>query len=458
MKLLGESHDGRQMLAEVSSDLAKGTLQQFPRRVLDAIERHDDASEVLIKIIQFTIFSIFGILFLVSPRTDAGTTFALAPYAIGTYLVLTAIGLVWAIRRRLPDWAVYVSIFFDVSLLMSLIWSFHIQYQQEASFYLKAPTLLYIFIFIALRALRFRPRFVAAAGLMAALGWLLMIAYVVYSDPQDTMITRDYVSYITSNSILLGAEFDKVISILMVTGVLALVLHRGRKLLIQAISEQTAARDLSRFFDASVATQITGTDKTVNAGDGVVRQAAILNVDIRGFTVMAAGMPASDVMALLTEYQHRIVPIIQSHGGTIDKFLGDGIMATFGAVADSESFAADALRCTYAVIEAAGEWQEERRAQGLEPLQINASVASGPIVFGAVGDRNRLEYTVIGAAVNLSAKLEKFNKDLGVSAVTNAETLELALSQGFVAPRDISIEERGIPGVSGNHRIASLCP
>ena len=113
--------------------------------------------------------------------------------------------MVWALNRRLPDWAVYVSIFFDVSLLMVLIWSFHIQYGQPPSFYLKSPTLLYIFIFIGLRALRFRARFVAAAGVMAALGWLVMIGYVVFSNPEDTMITRNYISYMTSNSILLGS-------------------------------------------------------------------------------------------------------------------------------------------------------------------------------------------------------------------------------------------------------------
>ena len=405
---------------------------------------------------ELIIVATFGVLYLISPKTDAGTEFALAPYSIGLYLVLTAIGMVWALNRRLPDWAVYISIFFDVSLLMILIWSFHVQYGQPPSFYLKSPTLLYIFIFIGLRALRFRARFVAAAGVMAALGWLVMIGYVVFSNPEDTMITRNYISYMTSNSILLGAEFDKIISILMVSAVLALVLYRGRRLLIQATSEQAAAQDLSRFFDASVATQIRSTDHKIVAGEGVTREAAILNVDIRGFTVMAATMPADDVMAILTEYQRRLVPIIQAHGGTIDKFLGDGIMATFGASEDSDSYAADALTAVDAIVEACDEWRSERIAAGVEPLRINASVADGPIVFGAVGDDNRLEYTVIGAAVNLSAKLEKFNKDLGVKAVTTKATKDRALDQGYQAQKPCEERDEEIPGVAERHTVVVM--
>lgn len=458
MNLLGQPHDPRLIVRTLRQDLSTSVGASLPKRVFASIGSHDDASEVLIKVIQFVIFAVFGFLYSIAPKTDAATAFALAPFAIGLYLVLTAIGLVWALNRRLPDWAVYVSIFFDVAILMALIWSFHIQYHQPPSFYLKVPTLLYIFIFIALRALRFRARFVAAAGLMAAAGWLTMIAYVVYSDPANNMVTRDYIHYLTSNSILLGAEFDKIISILMVTAVLALVLRRGRRLLVQAVAEQAAARDLSRFFDATVATRIRDTDDTIVAGEGVVRKAAVLNVDIRGFTILAATMEPGAVMQLLAEYQRRLVPVIQACDGTIDKFLGDGIMATFGAATVSGTCAADALRAIDAVIAAAADWAAEREANGLAPLAINASVAAGPIVFGAVGDENRLEYTVIGAAVNLSAKLEKFNKDLGVRAVTTAETFDLATSQGYEPGRPCETRSGQIPGVASEQSIVVMHP
>ena len=216
-----------------------------------------------------------------------------------------------------------------------LIWSFQIQYDQPASFYLKAPTLLYVFIFIALRALLFEARFVLLAGLFSALGWLALVFYVVSIDPQDNMITRDYVAYMTSNTILLGAEFDRVISILMVTGILCVALVKARKLLERSVIEATAAADLARFLSPAIASKITDSHQQIRPGQGEAREAAILNVDIRGFTAMANDMDPSDLIQLLHEYEWRMVPIIQGHGGNIDKFLGDGILATFGAVLPS---------------------------------------------------------------------------------------------------------------------------
>src|SRR5690606_1157927 len=135
--------------------------------------------------------------------------------------------LALAHRGHLASWLLYVSVVVDMALLLGLIWSFHLQYGQPPSFYLKAPTLLYVFIFIALRALRFEARFVIVSCLVAAIGWGFMIAYVVLSESGNPMTTRNYVTYLTSNSILLGAEFDKIISILVVTGVLAVAIYRA---------------------------------------------------------------------------------------------------------------------------------------------------------------------------------------------------------------------------------------
>ncbi|RME97331.1 MAG: adenylate/guanylate cyclase domain-containing protein, partial [Alphaproteobacteria bacterium] len=359
-------------------------------------------------------------------------------------------------RARLPDWAVYFSIVLDMTLLMTLIASFHIQYQQPASFLLKAPTLLYVFIFIALRTLRFQPRFVIAAGLTAAAGWGVMILYVINVDPEDTMITRSYVEYLTGNSILLGAEFDKIVAILTVTFVLALALRRGRHMLVDAVAESTAARDLSRFFDESVAEEIRKADHEIAPGEGVKRVVSVLNVDIRGFTPLAASMDPGDVMHLLSDYHAYVVPVIQAHHGSIDKFLGDGIMATFGAVRESDSFAADALRAVDDIIAAVERWNAARAQAGDIQMEVNLSVASGAVVVGAVGGQNRLEFTVIGPAVNLSAKLEKHNKDLGVRAISDGDTLQLALRQGYQARNEYKVVETQVPGTSGKQRIVIL--
>ena len=437
-------------MVELKSD---APAYKLPSRVIATIEEQENRGEILVKVIQILIVTIWGVLYAVSPKPDIDAI-ALAPYAIALYLAASVFGMVWASRSRLPDWAVYFSICFDMALLYVVIWSFHIQYGQPASFYLKAPTLLYVFVFIALRALRFQPRFVLAAGGAAALGWLAMIAYVMLSDPQDAMITRNYVSYMTGNTILVGAEIDKIIAILMVTGALALSLSRGRDLLIRATAETAAAKSLSRFFDTSIAENIRSGEKKIAAGEGVARDAAILNVDIRGFSRLAEEIPPTDAIRMLSAYQRRVVPIIQAHGGVIDKFMGDGIMATFGAVRPSDSYAADALKAMEAIVEDAASWADGPQLAALIKNGLGIAVSAGPIVFGTVGDADRLEVTVIGATVNLSAKLEKANKTLGSEAVATQAAYDLATQQDYVPARPPRFIATSVEGIESDVALA----
>jgi adenylate cyclase len=136
-------------------------------------------------------------------------------------------------------------------------------------------------------------------------------------------------------------------------------------------------------------------------------------------------------MTVLADYQRRMVPIIQRHGGAIDKFLGDGIMATFGATRPLENYAARAMEALEECMGVAAAWSAEQAAAGRPSLTINGALASGRIIAGAVGDATRLEYTVIGDAVNLSAKLEKHNKAEGCRALALKETYDAALAQGY---------------------------
>ena len=126
--------------------------------------------------IQLGVVVTFCVLYTLAPKTfSEDAAFEPVPWVLACYLAFTLLRLVLAHKRILPDWFLYVSVVIDMTLLMALIWSFHLQYEQPPSFYLKAPTLLYVFIFIALRALRFEARFVIAAGVTAAVGWLLMV-------------------------------------------------------------------------------------------------------------------------------------------------------------------------------------------------------------------------------------------------------------------------------------------
>lgn len=418
----------RRLIARWASAGAPG--DSVPSRIRVVIEQQQDDSERLTAWIQLGIVLFFALLYSVTPKTYAGNLmYPPVTIALAAFVAAAALRLVVAHRGRAPGWFVGGLIVTDMSLLLLLIWSFHMQYEQPPAFSLKAPTLLYVFIFIALRALRFEARYVVLAGGAAAIGWVVLASWAVFADPG--MVTRDYVHYLTANAVLIGAEIDKVITILVVTAVLSLALVRARRLLVQSVVEAAAARDLSRFFAPETADRITGAEHQVRPGYGEAREASILTVDIRGFTQLSKSIPPSDLIGVLVEYQSRMIPAIQRHGGSIDKFLGDGILATFGAAVPSDTHAADALRALEAVIAAGDVWNRSRVKAGAEPLALGAAVATGRVVFGAVGDESRLEYTVIGDAVNLAAKLEKHNKAIGARATAPGETYDLAVSQGY---------------------------
>lgn len=419
-------------LARFKNWFSRSERAVLPQRVREAIQEHEEATERLISWFQLFVVLTLGSLYMAGPKPMVAIDYI--PWVLAAYLTLTLVRLAWTHYRALPDWAVALSAVVDILLLMALIWSFHQRYEQPPSFYLKAPTILYVFIFIALRALRFEARFVILTGLVACLGWGALMLYVIKFDPTDTMITRDYVSYMTSNAILLGAEFDKIISILLVTIIIAVSLFRAKRLLVSAVAEQTAAQELSRFFPPEVAAKIKGSDRGILAGSGESRDAAIMNLDLRGFTRFAATVSPDETMTLLSDYQRQMGPVVRKHGGSIDKYLGDGIMATFGASKPSNTYAADALRALEESMAVAARWQADRRQRDLPCPDVNGSLATGPILFGAVGDERRLEYTVIGDAVNLSAKLEKVNKEVAVRALCDQATYDLALAQGYEPP------------------------
>jgi len=413
-----------------------GGTAELPERVREAIRRQQERSEILIGWIQLMIVVLVAGVYEGTSMAEGlvQEDYSLERDVLLIYGAICILRLVLAHMRRLPAWALYLSVVADIALLMGLIFSFHLKYAQPAAFYLKVPTLLYVFLFIALRALRFEARLVVFSGICAAIGWAWLTYYVATGRGGPPDQTHNFVEYMTSNALLVGAEVDKIIAILLTTAVLALAIARARHLLVRAVSEGAAARDLSRFFDPGVAARIRGAAMAITAGEGELRDVAILTADLRGFTRLSTELPPDQVMKVLQDYQGRVCPLIAAAGGSIDKFLGDGILASFGAVAPSPTAAADALRAADAVMAAAAQWVAERRAAGLPPLEIGLAVSSGRVVFGAVGDGERLEFTVIGDAVNFAAKLEKHNKEERTRAITDGGTYALAERQGYRAP------------------------
>ena len=411
-------------------------LEVLPSYVQRSLELQRQRNEILAGWVQAAMVLIFALFYGLSRKTfSADMMFHPVPWALGVYGGFTALRLLLAYRNRLGHGMLMLSVVVDITVLMVTIWSFHIQYEQVPAFYLKAPTLLYVFIFIALRSLSLSPVYVLFAGGCAALGWLVLVDLAIYAPGGRDLITRDYVAYMSSLQILIGAELDKIISIVMVTMVLAIAASRARSLLHRSVAGQAAASQLARFFAPEIAATIVSADEILQPGQGRQVEAAAMFVDMRGFTQLASTLDPQTLIALLGEYQRLVVPIIRRNGGSIITFLGDGIMVTFGATQPSASYAADALRTSEQVLDAMGVWKAIRAAQNLAAPDVGIGVATGTVTCGTIGDEGRLEYAVIGEPVNCAAKLQNHTKVEQVRALATAEALQRAIGQGYNAAR-----------------------
>ena len=414
---------------------------RLPDRLLRTIRDQQERSEILISSIQIMIVSILGLLYLVSPKTFSDdVNFAPVPWALTAYLIFSLLRFWLAVKRKLPDWMLYLSAVIDIALLMGLIWSFHLQYEQPASFYLKVPTLLYVFIFIAMRALHFDPRFVLATGGSAVIGWIIMVTYVVSINPVDSMITRDYVEYMTSNSILIGAEFDKIVSIIMVTGVLALALTRARNLLVESVIEGSHARDLSRFVPNEIAQRVKSSEEGSMRGKGEVNLTTILFTDIEGFTAISERLAPEELIEALNDYFTTIAEPIEKYGGVITQFQGDAVLATFNAPKPDPDHASNAIR---AAIDIQQILKGRTFAQDLA-FNTRVGINTGMVVGGLVGSGERVNYTVHGDNVNLAARLEALNKDYGTRIIVSENTLDQLSDHDFAFKALGKVAVRGL--------------
>lgn len=421
----------------------------IPARVMAEIDRRETAAEQTISWAQLSIVGFFGILYWVAPRAEGTAGQNFVPMTLAAYLAFTLFRVFLSYRIVLPGWYLMLSMVVDVGLLCGMIFSFHIQYHQPPAFYLKSPTMIYLFFFIALRALRFDPRYVLMSGLIAASGWTLMVLYALTYDMSNMHVTRNYVEYLTSNTVLIGAEIDKVITLLGVTLILTVALFRARSVLFDAIQSHAAAEDLSQFFAPEVADLITQSAELPGAGQGEIRTVAVMFVDVRGFTKTALTLPPETVMRVLAHYQQITLTEIEQHNGRIDKFMGDGILVTFGAMHTGNTYAADALRAASAVIAALDAQQDAFTALGWTGrFATGVAVASGEVTVGIVGSQGRYEFTVIGHAVNLASKLESANKAQHTRALTDAATHRRAEAQGYDNPEALRRDGERVAGLA----------
>lgn len=167
---------------------------------------------------------------------------------------------------------------------------------------------------------------------------------------------------------------------------------------------------------------------------GELREVTVLFTDLANFTNLSERLSAEQTVQVLTAYFNTMTPLIHASGGTVDKFIGDAIMAFWGAPLPDPQHAQHAVQTALAMQQAMGKLVADLQAQGLPPITMRIGIHSGPVVVGNIGAEQRFSYTVIGDTVNLASRLEAANKNLSTGILLSAATAAQLPSHIAVQP------------------------
>lgn len=170
---------------------------------------------------------------------------------------------------------------------------------------------------------------------------------------------------------------------------------------------------------------------------GDKRELTVMFSDIRGFTTLSEDLEPEALVELLNEFLGAMTEVIFSHDGTLDKYIGDAIMAVWGAPIAQSDHAAGACRAALGMVARLHELAAQSVQRGLPPLNIGIGLNTGPMVVGNMGSARRLSYTVIGDNVNLGSRLEGLNKLYGSDIIASESTLRAAA--GAVVARELDL-------------------
>jgi len=186
-------------------------------------------------------------------------------------------------------------------------------------------------------------------------------------------------------------------------------------------AREEAIAMFSRFVNPHVVKQLV--ERGGLEGEGRTREVTLLFSDIRGFTTLSETRAPAEVVAILNRYFTMQVEVIFKHGGSLDKFIGDAIMAFWGAPLDDPEHAKNAVACALEMADTLLAFKAELGELG-KSFDVGIGVHSGPAVVGLIGSERRREYTSIGDTVNLASRIEGLTKEAGRRILVSRETME----------------------------------
>ena len=244
---------------------------------------------------------------------------------------------------------------------------------------------------------------------------LLWLALCLIQPVKDYLIfTRLDQVYFTTEKQLLATDgnavsqaifrdYITIYSLFLVT--IASVAFFNRWVLRNTVELEKSRANYSRYFSPDVRDEIESSTKNANEKSSRDLTVAVMFTDIVGFTKLSEKMQPKEVLELLSEYQTLMVDAIFQHKGTVDKFIGDAVMANFGTPKSHGNDAQNAFDCALVMNEKLSDWNGERDKNGLVKIEHRIGIHYGPCVAGNMGSEQRVEFAVIGDVVNVASRI-----------------------------------------------------
>lgn len=394
-------------------------------RLLTEAERRSERLSAYIRLATFAVLAavVFG-----GTRTAA---FNLVVASLLAYGALALIGIWLAHRHFFRQWLPWLFATADVGLLINFLAVLTMAQDLPLTRALQLPGSAMIFLFLAQAALRFRPALVLYTALLFVVGLAGLYVEFGANTGMATMLGMpDTPEAMARHHLAMNptGEAMRLAIVLMTAAVLAILVWRTRRLLINQLVAARQTNNLSRFLDPNLAERLAR--DPVDPAEGRRQQAAVLFVDIRGFTALSETLPPAELTRFLNEFRRRMARPIGDHGGTIDKFMGDAVLAVFGVPDSSPTDAKNALAAAFDMLAAIADWNRARHTGGLPEVAVGIGVHYGEVVAGVLGLEAPVEYTVIGDTVNAAQRIEALTRELGAPLLVSAELLAAAGEAG----------------------------
>jgi adenylate cyclase len=299
---------------------------------------------------------------------------------------------------------------------------------------------IYFFVLLSGATLAYSWRTVIAVGTWTSGLWIAGMVWVWWQPDRDPELTARIAAAIGSDqrlfhlispsSIAFSTRIQEIVVFMIVAVTLAIAVRRGNDLLIRHAAVERARGNLARYFSPNVVDELSKHDEPLKQVR--TQNVAVLFVDIVGFTAFAETRAPEEIVRTLREFHALMEQEVFRHSGTLDKYLGDGLMATFGTPFTGEVDAGNALRCAQAMIAAADRWGSERKAAGATPMRVSFGLHYGPVVLGDIG-LTCLEFAVIGSTVNVASRLEALTRALDCALVASDDLVKRAKAESGTA-------------------------